>query len=88
MDIHLDANISDEQRRKMKQTMQKMENLPEQQRKQMENMMGSQMEMMKQIMAGDPITIEVQSVMVNTDIPEGVFEIGRASCRERVLRLV
>lgn len=74
MEIHLDANISDEQRRKMKQTMQKMENLPEQQRKQMENMMGSQMEMMKQIMAGDPITIEVQSVMVNTDIPEGVFE--------------
>jgi hypothetical protein len=25
MDIHLDANISDEQRRKMKQTMQKMQ---------------------------------------------------------------
>jgi hypothetical protein len=74
MDIHLDANISDEQRRKMKQTMQKMENLPEQQRKQMENMMGSQMEMMKQIMAGDPITIDVQSVEVNAEIPEGMFE--------------
>lgn len=73
MEIHLDANISEKQRQQMKQAMQKMENMPEQQRKQMEKMMGGQMDMMKQIMSGDPITIEVQSVKVNTDIPEGVF---------------
>ncbi len=66
MEIHLDANISDEQRRKMTQAMQKMESLPEQQR--------DQMEMMKQIVSGDPITIDVQNVKVNAGIPEGVFE--------------
>jgi hypothetical protein len=73
MEFHLDANISEQQRRQMKQAMQKMENMPEQQRKQMEKMMGNPMEMMKQIVSGVPITIDVQSVQVNTDIPEGVF---------------
>ena len=51
--------------------MRSLESPPEQKRKQMENMMGGQMEMMKQIMAGEPITIAVQSVMVDTNIPEG-----------------
>lgn len=73
MDIHLDANISEQQRQQMKKVMRKLENLPEQKRKQMEKMMGGQMEMMKQIMSGEPITIDVQSVKVNTEIPEGVF---------------
>jgi hypothetical protein len=73
MEIHLDANLSEKQRQQMKQAMQQMESMPAQQRKQMEKMMGGQMEMMTQIMSGDPITIEVQSVQVNTDIPEGIF---------------
>jgi hypothetical protein len=73
MEIHLDANLSEKQRQQMRQAMQQMESMPAQQRKQMGKMMGGQMEMMKQIMSGDPITIEVQSVQVNTDIPEGIF---------------
>ena len=73
MEIQLNANISDAQRQQMQQMMKKMEQLPEQQRKQMENMMGGQMDMMKQMMSGDPIAIEVQSVQVNTDIPDGIF---------------
>lgn len=73
MNIHLDANISEKQRKQMKKVMRKLENLPEQKRKQMEKMMGSQMEMMKRIMSGDPITINVQSVKVNAEIPEGTF---------------
>ena len=53
--------------------MQQMENMPAQQRKRMEQMMGQQMEMMKQMMSGEPIAIEVQSVKVNTEIPQGIF---------------
>ena len=71
MEIHLDANISAEQCQKMNRMTKSLESPSEQKRKQMENMMGGQMEMMKQIMAGEPITIAVQSVMVDTNIPEG-----------------
>lgn len=39
----------------------------------MEKMMGNPMEMMKQMMSGEPIAIEVQSVQVNTNIPDGIF---------------
>jgi len=28
---------------------------------------------MKQMMSGEPIVIEVQSVRVNTEIPDGIF---------------
>lgn len=73
MEIQLDANLSEAQRQKMKQAMKQMENMPEQQREQMEKMMGSQMDMMRQLMSGDPIVIEVQRVEVNADIPEGIF---------------
>ncbi|WP_103028643.1 hypothetical protein [Salinibacter altiplanensis] len=73
MEIQLNANISDKQRQQMQQMMEKMEQLPEQQRKQMEQMMGDQMNMMKQIMSGDPIAIEVQSVQVNVELPGDVF---------------
>ena len=73
MEIQLDANLSAEQRQQMRQAMEKMKQLPEQQRKQMEKMMGGQMEMMKQMMSGNPIAIEVQSVQVNVDLPDGVF---------------
>lgn len=73
MEIQLSMNMSDQQRQQMQQMMKKMKQLPEQQRKQMEKMMGGQMDMMKQMMSGDPIVIEVQSVQVNTDLPDGIF---------------
>ncbi len=73
MEIQVATDMSEEQRRQMQQMMEKMEQLPEQQRKQMEKMMGNQMEMMKQVMSGEPIAIEVQSVQVNVDLPDGVF---------------
>lgn len=73
MEIQFEMEMSDQQRQQMKQAMQKMKDLPEQQRQQMENMMGSQMEMMKQMMSGDPVVIEVQSVEVNSDLPDGMF---------------
>ena len=73
MEIQLATNISDAQRQQMQQMMKQMEQLPAQQRKQMEKMMGNQMDMMKQMMSGEPIVIEVQSVRVNTEIPDGIF---------------
>jgi len=73
MEIQLATNMSEKQRQQMQQMMQKMENMPAQQRKRMEQMMGQQMEMMKQMMSGEPIVIEVQSVKVNTEIPQGIF---------------
>lgn len=73
MEIQVNMNMSDRQRKQMEQAMAQMENMPEQQRKQMERMMGSQMEMMKQMMSGDPVVVEVQSVQVNVELPEGTF---------------
>jgi hypothetical protein len=73
MEIQFDMNMSEEQRKQMEQMMAKLEKLPDQQRAQMEKMMGNQMEMMKQVMSGDPVVIEVLSVEVNTALPEGMF---------------
>lgn len=73
MEIQLATNMSEQQRQKMKQMMQQMENMPEQQRKQMERMMGNQMDMMKRMLSGEPVVVEVQSVKVNTEIPQGIF---------------
>lgn len=65
--------LPEEQQKQMQQMMTKMENMPEQQREQMKKMMGGKMEMMKQMMSGDPIVVEVQSVQVNGDLPDGMF---------------
>ena len=73
MEMQFEMNMSEQQRQKMQQLMQQMENMPEQQRKQMERMMGDQMKTMKQMMSGEPVVIEVQSVKVNTEIPSGIF---------------
>lgn len=73
MEIQVQTNMSEQQRKQMEQAMAQMKNMPEQQRKQMEKMMGSQMEMMKQMMAGEPVVVEVQSVEVNVELPEGMF---------------
>lgn len=73
MEMQVDMNMSDQQRQQMKKMLKKLENLPEQQRKQMEKMLGDQMGMMKQMFSGEPVVVEVQSVQVNTEIPEGIF---------------
>jgi hypothetical protein len=73
MEIEVAMNLSEKQRRQMEQAMAQMENMPEQQRKQMEQMMGNRMEMMKQMMSGEPVVVEVQSVQVNVELPEGMF---------------
>lgn len=73
MEIQVEMNMSEQQRKQMEQAMAQMKNMPEQQRKQMEKMMGDKMEMMKQMMSGEPVVVEVQSVEVNVDLPEGTF---------------
>lgn len=73
MEMQFDMAMSDEQRQQMKEVMKKMEDMPEQQRRQMEKMMGDQMETMTQMMSGDPVVVEVQSVQVNSDLPDGIF---------------
>lgn len=73
MEIQFETSMSAQQRQQMQQLLDKMEQMPEQQRKQMEQMMGDQMEMMKQLVSGEPIVIEVQRVQVNTEIPDGIF---------------
>jgi hypothetical protein len=73
MEMEFKMNISEKQRQQMEQMMKQMENMPAQQRKQMERMLGDKMDMMKRMMSGDPVVIEVQSVKVNTEIPSGIF---------------
>lgn len=73
MEFQIDMNMSEQQRQQMQQAMKQMENMPEAQRKQMESMMGDQMQMMKQMMSGEPIVVEVESVQVNTELPDGMF---------------
>jgi len=64
------TDMSDEQRQQMEQMKQQLESMPEAQRERMQKMMGDQME---KLMNNEPIVIEVQEVVVNGDIPEGVF---------------
>jgi hypothetical protein len=64
------TEMSEEQRQQMEQMKQQMESMPEAQRERMQKMMGSQME---NLMNNKPIVIEVNVVIVNGDIPDGVF---------------
>jgi hypothetical protein len=73
MEIQLQMNMSEQQRKKMERMMKKMENMPKQQREQMEKMMGDQMESMRRMMSGKPIVVTVQDVKVNVDLPKGTF---------------
>jgi len=73
MEFQVDMQLSDQQRQQMEQAMKQMEDMPAQQRRMMEKMMGDRMKTMTQMMTGDPIVVEVQSVQVNTDLPEGIF---------------
>jgi len=74
MTITTNLNLSDDQRRQMKQMQEQLDQMSEQQREQMKRMMGNQFEQMQKMMSGEPTTIEVQSVRVNEGIPEGIFE--------------
>jgi hypothetical protein len=47
--------------------------MPEKDSERMKQMMGNQVEMMKQMLSGEPIVVEVKDVQVNTEIPPGVF---------------
>ncbi|MFB6230866.1 MAG: hypothetical protein ABEL04_06890 [Salinibacter sp.] len=71
MDMKMD--MSKQQRRQMKKAMQQLEKLPKSQREMMKNQMPMSFERMKRIMSGEPMTIKVQDVRVNADIPKGMF---------------
>lgn len=73
MEMVMDLGMSEEQRRQLQQLQEKLEEMPEQQREQMKRVMGKQFEQMQNMMAGEPTTVEVQSVRVNEGIPEGIF---------------
>jgi hypothetical protein len=73
MEMVMDLGMGEEQRRQLQQLQEKLEQMPEQQREQMKRVMGKQFEQMQNMMAGEPTTVEVQSVRVNDGIPEGIF---------------
>jgi hypothetical protein len=68
MEFHME--MSEAQKQQMKQMMEQMKQMPEAQRKRMEEMMGGQMQ---QMMSGEPMVIKVQSIEVNTELPDDAF---------------
>jgi len=72
--MQMNMDMSEEQRQKMEKMVTQIENLPEGQREMMKKQMPVSFERIRQIMSGDPITIAVKDVHVNTDIPEGTFD--------------
>jgi outer membrane lipoprotein-sorting protein len=72
-EIQVDMDLSEQERKQMEQALKQMENMPKQQRSQMQGMMGGQMDMIKQMMSGEPIRVDVQDVTVNTELPDDVF---------------
>lgn len=74
MEIQYEMDMSKKQKDQMRAMMKKMEDMPAQQREQMKRMMGGeQMDMMKQMLSGDPVVVEVQDVQVNVPLPDDVF---------------
>jgi hypothetical protein len=73
MEFQFDMDMSEKQKKQMAMMIEKMENMPEEQSKRMQKMMGNQLDMMKQMLSGEPMVVEVQDVKVNTEIPDGVF---------------
>lgn len=72
-EMQMNMDMSEKQRQQMKKMMKQLENLPQSQREMMKKQMPMSFDRMKKIMSGEPTTIEVKDVRVNTDIPEGVF---------------
>jgi len=73
---NLGETMSAEQRQQIKEMQEQMKQMDEEQRQMMERMMGDQMKQMQQMMSGEPISVQVQSVTVNEPLPNGVFEGG------------
>lgn len=73
MEFQVDMEMSEQQRAQMERALKQMENMSDQQRRMMQKMMGGQMDLMRQMMSGEPMVVEVQRVEVNTEIPEGIF---------------
>lgn len=72
--MQMNMDMSEEQRQKMQKMMQQLEKLPEAQREMMKEQMPMSFERIQQIMSGEPMTITVTDVRVNTDLPEGMFD--------------
>jgi len=73
MEFQFNMDMSEKEKKKMAMMIQRLENMPEKDSKRMKQMMGNQVEMMKQMLSGEPIVVEVKDVQVNTEIPSGVF---------------
>jgi hypothetical protein len=73
MEFKFNMDMSEQEKKQMATVIQRMENMPEDKSKKMQQMMGNQIEMMKQMLSGEPIVVEVKNVQVNTEIPAGVF---------------
>lgn len=76
--MQMKMNMSEKQRQRMQKMMKQLENLPESQREMMKNQMPMSFERMKKIMSGEPTTIQIKDVRVNTDIPNGVFDSSKS----------
>lgn len=74
MTMQMNMDMSEEQRQKMKKTMEQLENLPESQREMIKNQLPMSFERMQRILSGEPTIIEVKDVRVNEGIPQGVFD--------------
>ncbi len=72
--MQMKMDMSEEQRQQMKKMMKQLESLPESQREMMKEQMPMSFDRMQKIMKGEPTTIVVKDVRVNTDIPDGVFD--------------
>jgi len=73
MEFQFNMDMSEKEKKKMAMMIQRLENMPEKDSDRMKQMMGSQVDMMKQMLSGEPIVVEVKNVQVNTEIPAGVF---------------
>ncbi len=73
MEFQFEMDLSDKEKKQMAMMIQKLENMPDQKSERMKRMMGDQIDMMKQMLSGEPMVIEVKDVKVNTEIPAGVF---------------
>lgn len=73
MEFQFNMDMSEKEKKKMSMMIQRMENMPEEKSERMKQMMGNQVEMMKRMLSGDPIVVEVKNVKVNTEIPPGIF---------------
>lgn len=69
----LGAQMTEQQRQQMRQAMEQMENMPEEQRQMMERMMGDRLEQMEQMLASGAVdfTMTVKEIRVNEGPPSG-----------------